>query len=121
MGRAQSVFRETLGMALYPSALRLASVLVGNSSSGLIEAPFAGLPVIDVGQRQDGRLHGRNLIRLPADRAALAAALTDHRRQGPDDQRFGDDLYGDGASGPRIIAAIDQRLGHPDLLTKRLP
>ncbi len=119
--RPQTVFRETLGMALYPSALRLASVMVGNSSSGLIEAPFAGLPVIDVGQRQEGRLHGRNLIRLPADRGAIARALREHCRMGAEDQRFVDDLYGDGAAGPRIVKAIDQGLQHRDLLIKRLP
>lgn len=119
--RPETVYRETLGMALYPSALRLASVMIGNSSSGLIEAPFAGLAVIDVGHRQDGRLHGRNVVRCEADRQHLALRLITHRRSDPNDLRFVDDLYGDGMAGPRIVSAIADRLKSPDLLTKRLP
>lgn len=46
----------SLGQTLYLSALRLFSVMVGNSSSGIIEAPLIGLPVLNIGERQKGRL-----------------------------------------------------------------
>jgi UDP-hydrolysing UDP-N-acetyl-D-glucosamine 2-epimerase len=51
-------FRETLGSRLYPAALRHAGLMIGNSSSGVIEAGVFGLPVINIGTRQAGRQHG---------------------------------------------------------------
>jgi UDP-N-acetylglucosamine 2-epimerase (non-hydrolysing)/GDP/UDP-N,N'-diacetylbacillosamine 2-epimerase (hydrolysing) len=55
--------------------LDLASVMVGNSSSGLIEAPLFGLPVIDVGPRQAGRQRGENVISVGYDTYEITAAL----------------------------------------------
>jgi len=52
-----------------------ASVFVGNSSAGLIEAPYFNLPVVNVGKRQQGRARWRNVIDSPANESALAAAL----------------------------------------------
>ncbi len=46
----------------YPSVLAAADVVVGNSSSGLIEAASAGIPAVDIGNRQRGRLRGANVI-----------------------------------------------------------
>ena len=40
----------------------LAGAMVGNSSSGLIEAPSLALPVVNIGRRQDGRLRAANII-----------------------------------------------------------
>lgn len=54
-------FVDTLGHQLYANALRHAAVMVGNSSSGIIEAGLFGLPVIDVGDRQKGRERGPNV------------------------------------------------------------
>ena len=59
----------------YVGLLSRAAVLVGNSSSGLIEAPLLKLPVVNVGERQRGRLRGDNVIDVRADRDAIAAAL----------------------------------------------
>jgi UDP-hydrolysing UDP-N-acetyl-D-glucosamine 2-epimerase len=52
-----------------------ASALVGNSSAGLIEAPYFDLPVLNVGRRQDGRQRWINVIDAPAEGAALRRAL----------------------------------------------
>ena len=49
--------------------------MVGNSSSGLIEAPSFGLPVVNVGDRQRGRLRAANVIDVGHDREAIAAAI----------------------------------------------
>ena len=49
--------------------------MLGNSSSGLIEAPAVGLPVVNVGDRQAGRDRGPNVIDVPADPDAVADAL----------------------------------------------
>jgi UDP-hydrolysing UDP-N-acetyl-D-glucosamine 2-epimerase len=75
------VFVENLGAELYFSLLSCASAMVGNSSSGLLEALSFGLPVVNVGVRQTGRLGGDNVLFVPGEvgaiRRALKRALTD--------------------------------------------
>lgn len=76
---------ENLPRDDFLGVLNLASAMVGNSSSGLIEAPSFGLPVVDVGPRQAGRQRGKNVISVGYDTdeitAALETALTDSFRQ----------------------------------------
>ena len=55
--------------------LRDAAVVVGNSSSGIIEAASFGTPVIDIGPRQQGREHGGNVLHVGYDTAAITTAL----------------------------------------------
>lgn len=52
----------SLGQKRYLSVLKNASVMVGNSSSGLIEAPTLRLPVVNIGDRQKGRIRAKNVI-----------------------------------------------------------
>lgn len=66
---------EALGDRLYWSLLRVAHAMLGNSSSGLIEAPAVGLPAVNVGERQAGRLRWSNVIDTPPDADGVAAAL----------------------------------------------
>ncbi len=51
-----------LGLEGYSSLMRRALAMVGNSSSGIIEAPLFGLPVVNIGTRQQGRLRAENVI-----------------------------------------------------------
>jgi len=64
-----------LGERRYWGLLRLADAMLGNSSSGLIEAPAVRLPAVNVGDRQAGRSRGPNVIDVPAEAAAVAQAL----------------------------------------------
>jgi UDP-hydrolysing UDP-N-acetyl-D-glucosamine 2-epimerase len=66
---------EALGELRYWSLLRVADAMLGNSSSGLVEAPAVGLPVVNVGDRQAGRLRGPNVIDVPAEPAAIVDGL----------------------------------------------
>jgi UDP-hydrolysing UDP-N-acetyl-D-glucosamine 2-epimerase len=66
---------EALGETRYWGLLRIADAMLGNSSSGLIEAPAVDLPAVNVGDRQEGRRREANVIDTPADGAAVAAAL----------------------------------------------
>jgi len=66
----------SLGSLRYLSVLKQAAVVVGNSASGIIEAPAAGAAVVNVGPRQDGRLRSPAVIDCPEDEAALVAAIT---------------------------------------------
>jgi GDP/UDP-N,N'-diacetylbacillosamine 2-epimerase (hydrolysing) len=69
------VFLRNLPRAAFLGLLRDAAVLVGNSSSGIIEAASFGTPVIDVGPRQAGRERGENVTAVPFRQAAVRAAL----------------------------------------------
>lgn len=114
--RPNVVFRESLGPALYPSALRHAAAMLGNSSSGLIEAGYFGLPVIDVGGRQDGREFGPNVRKIADDASAVAAALREiiaTKRRHPSYTP-----YGDGRASERVAAVLSQLPERMTLLRK---
>jgi UDP-N-acetylglucosamine 2-epimerase (non-hydrolysing)/GDP/UDP-N,N'-diacetylbacillosamine 2-epimerase (hydrolysing) len=63
---------------VYEDFLRLmsvADVLVGNSSSGIHEAPSFGLPTVNIGSRQQHRERGNNVIEVENDRAMIVSAI----------------------------------------------
>jgi len=57
---------NSLGHKLYYSILKNVDCMMGNSSSGLSEAPFLGLTIINIGNRQEGRTQAGNIINIPA-------------------------------------------------------
>jgi UDP-hydrolysing UDP-N-acetyl-D-glucosamine 2-epimerase len=67
--------RRALGERLYWGLLLVADAMLGNSSSGLIEGPAVGLPVVNVGDRQAGRAREGNVLDVGVDADAVAAAL----------------------------------------------
>ena len=72
-GRAVAV--TSLGSQRYLSMLALADAVVGNSSSGLIEAPAFQVPTVNVGNRQRGRLRGATVIDVAETRDAVRAGV----------------------------------------------
>jgi UDP-hydrolysing UDP-N-acetyl-D-glucosamine 2-epimerase len=64
-----------LGHRRYLSCLKHFSVMVGNSSSGLTEAPSFRLPVVNIGDRQRGRVRARNVIDVSCSRAAILRGI----------------------------------------------
>lgn len=65
----------SLGQQRYLAALQLFEAMAGNSSSGVIEAPLLGMPVLNIGGRQAGRLRHGCVHDVPADPEAIAAGL----------------------------------------------
>ncbi len=111
-------YRNTLG-SLYCNALRHAAVMVGNSSSGLIEAGLFGLPVVNVGNRQAGRERGSNVIDVPSNGPLIGAAILKSVSNLRID--FGVTPYGDGEATERIVAALRTLPETETLLRKRWP
>ena len=97
----------SLGVERYWSLLHHADVVVGNSSSALIEAPVVGVPVVDIGERQAGRLRAASCLHSAPERNAVAAAVREAlaRPRAPEVSP-----YGDGHAVPRIL----ERLGAID-------
>ncbi|MGC9224099.1 MAG: UDP-N-acetylglucosamine 2-epimerase [Terracidiphilus sp.] len=73
--RAHTHVFVNLDPIAYWSLLRQADALIGNSSSGIMEAASFALPAVNAGMRQQGRERARNIIDAPAEPAAIAAAL----------------------------------------------
>ncbi|WP_217995002.1 UDP-N-acetylglucosamine 2-epimerase [Methylogaea oryzae] len=70
-----AVAHTSLGQQRYYSLMAQVDAVVGNSSSGLYEAPSFGLPTVNIGDRQKGRLRAASVIDCPARREAIAAAI----------------------------------------------
>lgn len=66
---------RSLGMVRYQSLLRCADMVIGNSSSGIVEVPSAGIPTVDIGPRQKGRLHGPSVIHCGTSTTEIAEAI----------------------------------------------
>jgi UDP-hydrolysing UDP-N-acetyl-D-glucosamine 2-epimerase len=78
--------------------------LIGNSSVGIRECSFLGVPVVNIGSRQNGRDRGRNVIDVDYDRREIGDALSRHLSHGG--RYSSDPLYGNGQAGDRIAACL---------------
>ncbi len=73
---APAVVVPSLGHGRYIALVKAAAAVVGNSSSGIIEAPALGTPTVNIGPRQDGRLRAASVIDCAETPNAIAGALT---------------------------------------------
>ncbi|MEN6318283.1 MAG: UDP-N-acetylglucosamine 2-epimerase [Syntrophaceae bacterium] len=72
-GRAKAF--TSMGQLLYLSALKHVDVVVGNSSSGIIEVPSMKKPTVNIGERQRGRLKASSVIDCPEEKEAIKTAV----------------------------------------------
>jgi len=104
------------------SLMKCAAVLVGNSSSGMIEAASFRLPVVNVGERQVGRERSGNVIDVPTEREAIASAI--HKALVDKDFRQGlatlENPYGDGHASARIVKVLEELDINHDLIQKQI-
>lgn len=66
---------SSLGMRRYLSALSYAAAVIGNSSSGIIEAPAMKLPTVNIGDRQKGRMMAESILSCDPDQEKITAAI----------------------------------------------
>lgn len=93
-----------------------ADLMVGNSSSGIIEAASFGLPVVNIGSRQLLRERAEGVFDVPPEREAIAAAM--QRLLSPGFPRPTKNIYGDGSAGQRIIDLLRSLPLHKEILQK---
>lgn len=87
----------------YLSLLNIADVLIGNSSSGIIEAPMFNLPVVNIGIRQEGRQRSTNIIDVDHDKEQIIEAILCAKFK----RRVNHvNIYGDGTAGLRIANVL---------------
>jgi len=106
----------------YVSLMKLASVMVGNSSSGIIEAPSLGLPVVNIGIRQEGRERGKNVIDVGHNKQEIVKGI----EKALADKEFlakvkkCESPYGDGKAAPRVAEILGKIEVTPQLLQKKI-
>jgi len=111
---------ESFGTEGYFSVLSLCTAMVGNSSSGLLEAPSFGLPVVNVGNRQRGRVRGANVIDVGYGRREIGEGI--RRAADPVFRKSLQGLanpYGDGKASRRIVRKLAEVPLSGRLLMKR--
>lgn len=115
-----AIVEKNLGSTKFLSALKFASALVGNSSSGIWEAPSFRTPVVNIGSRQHLRLRAENVIDADPDRESILRAiqicLHDHEFR----KRIATVVnpYGDGRSSERVISKLKTLSHRPRFLEK---
>lgn len=70
-----SISFKYMGQLRYLSTMRLVDAVVGNSSSGVIEAPVLGIPTVNIGERQAGRIRAPSVIDCEAQQQAISEAI----------------------------------------------
>jgi UDP-N-acetylglucosamine 2-epimerase len=99
----------------YLAAIRCADLLVGNSSSGIIESASLGTPCLNIGARQSGRERNANTVDCAStDTAALSAAIA----QALSTDTSAANIYGDGTADRRLVEALRAADFGPHLLAK---
>ncbi len=96
-------FFKNMAPADFLRLLYNSKCIVGNSSVGIRECSFLGVPAVNIGSRQTGRDRGRNVIDVDHDRALISAAIQHHFENGRAPR---DTLYGDGRAGGRIAQVL---------------
>ena len=100
---------SSLGQQRYLSLMKEVKYMIGNSSSGIVEAPFIGIPVINIGSRQKGRHLCKNILSVyEATRENLIEALENAKELNRDE--IWDGYYGTGNASYQIIEYLNNFL-----------
>jgi UDP-hydrolysing UDP-N-acetyl-D-glucosamine 2-epimerase len=116
-------FVDSLGQKRYYSCLKSCDLMIGNSSSGLVEAPSFKLPVINVGDRQRGRTKAKNVIDTDDSslgiQKAITLALSKSFKKTLSHLKNPYQKYSDGQTGRRIKDVLKNLKITDELMKKR--
>ena len=99
---------KNLGKQRYLSLMKYCGAVVGNSSSGIIEAPFMKKPVVNIGNRQKGRLMSKNIISCGYSQKEIESAIA--QSLSPEFQKIAENcksLYGEGNTSKEIVSVLE--------------
>lgn len=99
-----------------------ASCWVGNSSAGLLESPAFGVPYVNIGNRQNGRQSGENVIHIGYDNDEIASAIEKSLNDGDYRKKIKKtkNPWGDGKTGPRVAKILESVTLDEKLLNKQI-
>lgn len=108
----------SLGSLRYLSMMKIADLVVGNSSSGIIEAPALQTPTVNIGDRQKGRLRAKSIIDCKPDSDSIVDAIEKALLPNFRENAKNSDLpYGDGHTAEKIFSKI-KSIDFPKLIHK---
>lgn len=115
----QAVQVASLGVRRYLSLMAISEVVIGNSSSGLLEAPFLGVPTVNIGDRQRGRLRGPAVVDCIDTTDAISIAIAKARSKKLKEVAARQKTpYGKPGASNKIVDIL-RRLDLDDILFKR--
>lgn len=106
----------SLGMKRYLSAVKYARFVLGNSSSGILEAPSLHVPTVNIGSRQKGRIMADSIISCEPDRAAIGKAIDKAMKMDCSSYKC---PYGTGDTSRRIVAVLKRELSRDSIDLKK--
>jgi GDP/UDP-N,N'-diacetylbacillosamine 2-epimerase (hydrolysing) len=111
---------ENLGSEKYLSLMKICSVMVGNSSSGILESPSFKIPVVNIGTRQHRRLRANNVIDVGYDKKEIVKAILFalNNKDFQNSLKNCKNPYGDGTTSAKTIQILIELRLIPQLLTK---
>ena len=105
----------------YLAIMKNADVMIGNSSSGIIESPYFDLPFVNIGERQDHRTRSNNVIDVDCDKNEIKEGINQAR-----DEEFlkeiknSENPYGEGNASKKIVNKLEEVKISEDLLKKQI-
>lgn len=102
---------QSLGMRRYLSALKYCKMVIGNSSSGLLEVPTFKVPTVNIGDRQKGRIQAKSVINCEPNYESICKAV--EKAKSEEFQKTLADVvnpYGDGKTSDKIVAVMREKL-----------
>lgn len=111
---------SSLGAVRYLSAVKSSVLVLGNSSSGIMEAPSLGVPTVNIGDRQKGRMAAESVISCEPTQDAITSAMK--RALTPEFRNMAKSVsspYGDGTTSMQIMKIITEYLNQPNKNLKK--
>jgi GDP/UDP-N,N'-diacetylbacillosamine 2-epimerase (hydrolysing) len=100
---------DSLGMLRYLSAIKYCEMVIGNSSSGIIEVPSFGVPTVNIGDRQKGRMQSDSVINcIPTHQEISSAIELAMSLEFKDKAKRTVNPYGDGMTSDKIVSILKE-------------
>ena len=113
-------YYSSLGIKRYLSLLRKSRMIIGNSSSGIVEAPSLGIPTINIGSRQKGRLQASSIINCKTNVAEIVNAINKaNAKSFQQEAKNAENPYGKGNTSINIIREIKRFLDNGGTVVKK--
>ena len=100
----KAAFFESLGSELFGTALKHCDAIVGNSSAGILEAPYFGTPTVNIGNRQTGRRRGPSVIDVAANAEHIDSAIRLALKNPKKDRDY---FFGEGNAAEIIASTLE--------------
>jgi UDP-hydrolysing UDP-N-acetyl-D-glucosamine 2-epimerase len=99
-------YHPSLGQIRYLSVMKEVDFIIGNSSSGIVEAPYLAKSVVNIGERQKGRYISKNVINSANNLLSISSAIN----KAKDNLTFVDNYFGNGNTSVKIVNLIKEFL-----------